>query len=187
MSKMWKEVEKQMSGFFFSGSSEAKLDDKSRFVLPQEMRYGLVENGTCQFVLGLGLGGCIAVYPKSLIQAIAERFRKQQHIAHFQKFFTLFFSTLHQAECDKLGRVGIPATLRQAVGLKEREEIMVVGVLDKIEIWPKEVYDQNLRTMLEGKTPGLNLSKMIEEAFALLGDGASSSTDTTSPGGVLGN
>ncbi len=176
-----------MSGFFFSGSSEAKLDDKSRFVLPQEMRYGLVENGACQFVLGLGLGGCMAVYPKSMIQAIADRFRKQQHIAQFQKFFTLFFSTLHQAECDKLGRVGIPATLRQAVGLKERDEIMIVGVLDKIEIWPKEVYDQNLRTMLEGKTPGMNLSKMIEEAFALLANDASTGVGSGSTGGVLGN
>lgn len=176
-----------MSGFFFSGSSEARLDDKSRFVLPQEMRYGLVENGACQFVLGLGLGGCMAVYPKSMIQAIADRFRKQQHIAQFQKFFTLFFSTLHQAECDKLGRVGIPATLRQAVGLKERDEIMIVGVLDKVEIWPKEVYDQNLRTMLEGKTPGMNLSKMIEEAFALLGNDASASVGSGSAGGVLGN
>jgi len=176
-----------MSGFFFSGSSEARLDDKSRFVLPQEMRYGLVENGACQFVLGLGLGGCMAVYPKSMIQAIADRFRKQQHIAQFQKFFTLFFSTLHQAECDKLGRVGIPATLRQAVGLKERDEIMIVGVLDKVEIWPKEIYDQNLRTMLEGKTPGMNLSKMIEEAFALLGNDASASVGSGSSGGVLGN
>jgi MraZ protein len=151
------------------------------------MRYGLVENGACQFVLGLGLGGCMAVYPKSMIQAIADRFRKQQHIAQFQKFFTLFFSTLHQAECDKLGRVGIPATLRQAVGLKERDEIMIVGVLDKVEIWPKEVYDQNLRTMLEGKTPGMNLSKMIEEAFALLGNDASASVGSGSAGGVLGN
>lgn len=177
-----------MSGFFFSGSSAAKMDDKGRFVLPQEMRYGLVENGVCQFILGLGLGGCMAVYPKSMIQNIAERFRKQQHIAQYQKFFTLFFSTLHQAECDKLGRVSVPATLRQAVGLGERDEIMVVGVLDKIEIWPKEIYDQNLRTMLEGKTPGFNLAKMIEEAFALLGNEASpTGTGSGSVGSVLGN
>lgn len=159
-----------MSEYFFSGSSEAKLDEKGRFVLPQSMRYGLVENGKCEFVLGLGLGGCMAVYRPSVIQKIVEKFKKQQHIAHFQKFFTLFFSTLHQTECDKLGRVMIPATLKQATGIKDREEVMVVGVLDKIEVWPKAVYDRNLQTLLSGKNGDFNLGKMMEEAFALLSD-----------------
>ena len=172
---------------FFSGSVVAKLDEKGRFVLPQAMRYGLVENGALEFSIALGLGGCLSIYRKSDIERIVYKFKEKQHVAKFQKFFTLFFSTLHQAECDKLGRVGIPATLRQAVGLKERDEIMIVGVLDKVEIWPKEIYDQNLRTMLEGKTPGMNLSKMIEEAFALLGNDASASVGSGSSGGVLGN
>lgn len=159
-----------MSEFFFSGSSATKIDDKGRFVLPQEMRYGLVEEGACEFVLGLGLGGCMAIYRKSVIQEIVSRFRKQQHVAQYQKFFTLFFSTLHQTECDKLGRVAVPATLKQAVGFEDRQPIMIVGVLDKIEIWPKEVYDQNLRILLEGKQAEFNLAKMTEEAFQLLVD-----------------
>lgn len=152
---------------YFSGSSAAKLDDKGRFVLPQAMRYGLVEEGKCEFVLGLGLGGCLAIYRRSALDAIVEKFREKQHVAQYQKFFTLFFSTLHQTDCDKLGRTGIPVLLRDAVGIKK--EIVVAGVLDKIEIWPKEVYDQNLRAALAGENG--DLSKMTEEAFALLSDG----------------
>lgn len=158
-----------MSRFFFSGSSVAKLDEKGRFVLPQEMRYGLVEEGKCEFVIGLGLGGCLAIYRKSAIDKIVEKFKQNQHIAKFQKFFTLFFSTLHQTECDKVGRVSLPATLKSALGIKK--EIVVAGVMDKIELWPKEVYDQNLRNLLDGKSPDMNLAKMTEEAFALLHDG----------------
>jgi len=168
VAKMWENVEILVNGFFFSGSTVAKLDEKGRFVLPQEMRYGLVEEGKCEFVIGLGLGGCLAVYRKSVIQKIVAKFQENQHVARFQKFFTLFFSTLHQTECDKIGRVILPATLKSAVGIQK--EIMVAGVMDKIELWPKEVYDRNLRELLEGRQPDLSLAKMTEEAFALLHD-----------------
>lgn len=158
-----------MSGFFFNGSTVAKLDEKGRFVLPQEMRYGLVEEGKCEFVIGLGLGGCLAIYRKSAIAKIVEKFKQNQHIAKFQKFFTVFFSTLHSTECDKVGRVNVPATLRSAMGIKK--ELVVAGVMDKIELWPKDVYDQNLRDLLDGKTSAMNFAKMTEEAFALLHEG----------------
>ena len=165
---MWENVEMIVGRFFFSGSSVAKLDEKGRFVLPQEMRYGLVEEGKCEFVIGLGLGGCLAIYRKSAIEKIVAKFQQNQHVARFQKFFTLFFSTLHQTECDKIGRVMLPAALKSAVGIQK--EIQVAGVMDKIELWPKEVYDKNLRDLLEGNEPGMNLAKMTEEAFALLND-----------------
>lgn len=166
---MWERVGNSMSGFFFSGSSVAKLDEKGRFVLPQEMRYGLVEEGKCEFVIGLGLGGCLAIYKKSAIDKIVQKFKQNQHIAKFQKFFTLFFSTLHPTECDKVGRVSLPATLKSAIGIGK--EIVVAGVMDKIELWPKEVYDRNLRDLLDGKSSEMNLAKMTEEAFALLHEG----------------
>jgi MraZ protein len=170
MAKMWDNVGMLMSGFFFSGSNYAKIDEKGRFVLPQEMRYGLVEDGKCEFVIGLGLGGCLAIYRKSAIEKIVERFRKMQHVAQYQKFFTLFFSTLHPTECDKVGRVSLPATLKKAIGIKK--DVVVAGVMDKIEIWPKEVYERNLRELLEETSPDLNLAKMTEEAFALLNEAA---------------
>lgn len=153
-----------VSRFFFSGSSVAKLDEKGRFVLPQEMRYGLVEDGKCEFVIGLGLGGCLAIYRKSVIEKIVERFQKMQHVAQYQKFFTLFFSTLHPTECDKVGRVSLPSSLKGAVGIQK--EMVVAGVMDKIELWPKEVYEENLRKLLGGE----DLAKMTEAAFYLLNE-----------------
>jgi len=173
---MWEKVEKVMSGFFFSGSHGVKIDEKGRFVLPQEMRYGLVEEGKCEFVIGLGLGGCLAIYRKSVIQKIVDKFKQNQHVARFQKFFTLFFSTLHQTECDKIGRVMLPSNLKSAVGIEK--EMVVAGVMDKIELWPKEVYDRNLCALIEGNSPDMSLEKMTEEAFALLHEGDAGETVT---------
>jgi len=152
--------------FYFSGSTSAKLDEKGRFVLPQEMRYGLVEEGKCEFVIGLSLGGCLAIYRKTVIEKIVAKFRSMQHMAQYQKFFTLFFSTLHPTECDKIGRVSLPQSLKSAVGIQK--ELVVAGVMDKIELWPKEIYERNLRNILDGKDA--DLAKMTEEAFALLND-----------------
>lgn len=164
---MWEKVGKtQMADFFLSGSTVARLDEKGRFVLPSEMRDGLVENGKCDFMIGLGLGGCLALYRRSVIEKITARFKEKQHLAQFQKFFTLFFSTLHSAECDKVGRVTLPALLKSSFGFKK--EMVVAGVMDKIELWPKEIYDQNLKQLLEGKDPETSLAKMADDAFALL-------------------
>lgn len=150
--------------FFFKGSTETKVDEKNRFVLPQQMRYGLVENGELEFTIALGLGGCLTIYKRTDIEKIVRRFQKKQHDARYQKFFTLFFSTLHHSTCDKLGRVVIPPVLRKAA--KIQSEIVVAGVLNKIEIWPKEKYAVELEEFLEGSDD--SLSKMMEEAFALL-------------------
>ncbi len=155
-----------MSRFFFSGSTSAKLDDKGRFVLPQDMRFGLVENGTLEFSVGLGLGGCLAIYRQSDIEKIVAKFQSKQHIAKYQKFFTFFFSTLHRTTCDKVGRVNIPTILKNAVGIKH--EVVVAGVLNKIEIWPKEQYERQLNALMAGHDSQFNLAQLTEEAFALL-------------------
>jgi MraZ protein len=153
-----------MPRFFFSGSSQVKLDGKNRFVLPQQMRFGLVENGALEFTIALGLGGCLAIYRKSDIEKIVEKFQSKQHLAKYQKFFTLFFSTLHQTTCDSVGRILLPPALMSAIDIKS--ELVIAGVLNKIEIWPKEVYDAQLKAAMEDS----DLKQMTEEAFALLGE-----------------
>ena len=155
-----------MDHFFFSGSATTKLDDKNRFVLPQQMRYGLVEGGELKFSIAIGLGGCLAIYRKSEMEKIVAKFKAKQHVAKFQKFFTLFFSSLHELSCDKIGRVVLPSVLKKAINIKS--EITIAGVLNKIEIWPKETYDKQLADLFSGKGEDSELAQLTEEAFALL-------------------
>ena len=159
-----------MTNFFFNGSTYSKLDEKNRFVVPQQMRYGLIENGELQFTIALGLGGSLAIYRRSDIDKIVRQFQTKQHVAKYQKFFTLFFSTLHHTTCDKLGRVLLPPVLKKAAEIQN--EIVIAGVLNKIEIWPKEKYEKDLALLLDGEDD--YLSQMTEEAFALLDEGEGS-------------
>ncbi|MBM3192292.1 MAG: hypothetical protein FJZ63_06565 [Chlamydiae bacterium] len=157
-----------MSKFFFSGSATAKLDDKCRFVIPQAMRLGLVEEGKLEFTIALGLGGCLAIYRKSDIDKIVEKFKAKQHEAKFQKFFTMFFSTLYHTTCDNIGRVNLPAILKKAAGIEK--DIVVAGVLNKIEIWPQEKYEADLASFFEEEEEKTPCQEMMEEAFALLNE-----------------
>jgi MraZ protein len=152
--------------FFFNGSTVGKLDDKNRFVIPQAMRYGLVEEGKLEFFIGIGLGGCLSIYKKEEIQKMVKAFKQKQHIGKFQKFFTLFFSTLTEATCDKIGRVNLPQLLKNAAKIKK--EIVIAGVMDKIEIWPKEEYEKNLSEVFSSEES--SLQDLTTEAFALLSE-----------------
>ncbi len=153
-----------MGSYFFSGSHTAKIDEKNRIVIPHEMRYGLCEEGEMKFTLGLGLGGSLAIYKNKRIAKIVEKFQEKEHVAKYQPFFTLFFSTLFPTTCDQLGRVLIPQPLKEAAQIQK--EVVIAGVLQKIEIWPKEVYDKKLQGLLHGKMG--ELQKMMEDAFQLL-------------------
>lgn len=154
-----------MSKHFFSGSAAVKLDSKNRFVLPQAMRHGLVEEGELKCTIALGLGGCLAIYRRSDIDDIVERFRSRQHNPRFAKFFTLFFSTLYHTTCDSVGRITLPPSLKKAGAIES--EIVVAGVLNKIEIWPSEVYNRDLARLMDADTDvDGGLKEMLAEAFA---------------------
>ncbi|NGX38303.1 MAG: hypothetical protein K1000chlam2_01476 [Chlamydiae bacterium] len=56
--------------------------------------------------------------------------------------------------------------LKKAIDVKG--EIVIAGVLNKIEIWPKEKYHAELDELLNRKGHDSELAKMTEEAFALL-------------------
>mgnify|MGYP001799346106 FL=1 len=170
---MWENVVGWGSMPFFSGSWTVKIDDKGRFVLPSSLRYGLVEEGKLTFFLGLGLGGCLSIYKTSEIQKMVKRFEKKQHVAAYQPFFTTFFSSLQEIHPDKVGRVLIPPLLRQAASIQK--EIVIAGVLSKIEIWPREVHEKKMQQFLQGG----QLQQMAEEAFALLGEQAPHSQPVT--------
>lgn len=158
-----------MTRFFFSGSELVKADGTGRFVVPQQMRFGLIEEGKLEFTIALGFGGCLAIYRTSEIEKVVESFRNKSHLAHYQKFFTLFFSTLHQTSCDEKGRVLLPPLLKSAIGLKEKGEceLVLAGVLNRIEIWPAERYRESVDKFLKSEESFNEVTKLFEEALTV--------------------
>lgn len=119
----------------FKGEYNHTVDTKGRLIVPAKFREILGD----VFVVTKGLDGCLFVYPNSEWEKIEEKFREIPLTGKdARKFTRFFFGSAADCELDKQGRVLIPANLREYAGLGK--EVVLIGVLNRIEIWSKERY-----------------------------------------------
>jgi MraZ protein len=57
-----------------------------------------------------------------------------------RRFQRIFIGSAHDCKCDAQGRVLIPPLLKQYAELDK--EIVLVGVLDRFEIWSRENWER---------------------------------------------
>lgn len=121
----------------FMGEFNHTIDAKGRIIMPSKFREDLGEN----FVITQGLDGCLFVYPQEEWKAFAEGLAKLPGTKEARQLQRYFFAMAAACETDKQGRILIPAKLRESAGLEK--DIVFVGVLNKIEIWSKERWENN--------------------------------------------
>ncbi|HHU74405.1 MAG TPA: division/cell wall cluster transcriptional repressor MraZ [Clostridiales bacterium] len=121
----------------FMGEFNHSIDAKGRIIIPSKFREVLGE----QFVITLGLDGCLFVYPNDEWQIFVEKLKKLPGTKEARQLHRYFLARAAACEADKQGRILIPANLRESAGLEK--DIVFVGVLNKIEIWSKERWDEN--------------------------------------------
>ena len=122
----------------FMGEYNHSVDAKGRLIVPAKFREQLGE----EFVVTKGLDGCLFVYPQEEWKHIEDKFREVPLTTKdARKFSRFFFAGAADCEVDKQGRVLIPSVLREFAGLNK--EVVLVGVLNRIEIWSKERWQEN--------------------------------------------
>lgn len=120
----------------FMGEYSHSVDAKGRLIVPAKFREQLGE----QFVITKGVDGCLYGYSDEEWKRIEEKFRQVNLTTKdARKFMRFFFAGAASCEVDKQGRILIPSVLREFAGLEK--EVVLVGVLSKIEIWDKERYE----------------------------------------------
>ena len=121
----------------FYGEYEHSLDDKSRIIIPAKFRDVLKEGFVERFVITRGLDDCLFIFSieewKNLEMKVKTLPLSKEGARAFVRHL---FSGAHECILDKQGRITIPANLINHAKLKR--EIMVVGVLNRIEIWDRE-------------------------------------------------
>ncbi|MGD8866249.1 MAG: division/cell wall cluster transcriptional repressor MraZ [Gemmatimonadales bacterium] len=133
-----------MTGFL--GSYLHQLDEKGRIALPAAYRRNAGEEG---FVLIHALNPALFLYPAPTWSEVEERLselmRRQPEARN-----SILNLTANAVEVvpDKQGRILIPERLQRAVQLSG--EALIVGVLDKIEIWNPEVFEGATREAKPG-------------------------------------
>ncbi len=121
----------------FMGEYNHSIDVKGRIIVPAKFREDLGE----EFVVTLGLDGCLFLYPDSEWREFVEQLKHLPGNRQARQLQRYFLAGATTCEIDKQGRILIPAKLREHAKLEK--EVVFVGVLGKIEIWSKELWDAN--------------------------------------------
>lgn len=112
------------------GEYEHTIDTKGRLAMPAKLREALGS----KFIITKGLDGCLFVYDMEQWQLLETKLASLPMSRKTARDFTRFlFGGACESECDKQGRILIPANLRQHAGLEKN--ITVVGVGARAEIW----------------------------------------------------
>ena len=124
----------------FGGVYERQLDERGRVALPSAFRSDLGD----RCYLFLGEDGCVSVRSEDSFQAEAAELIEQVKRGDASRARRRAFaaSAVH-ATIDKQGRITVDQRLRDHAGIEPQATVMVLGDLDKIEIWEPEAYRAN--------------------------------------------
>ena len=122
----------------FMGDYNHTIDAKGRLIIPSKFREALGS----EFVLTKGLDGCLFVFPMKEWEAFEEKLRSLPLIdKNARKFSRFFLAGASTCELDKQGRILVPGTLREFAQMDK--EVVLTGMLDRIEVWSKEQWLEN--------------------------------------------
>lgn len=112
------------------------IDAKNRMIVPAKYRDEL----GYRCVVTKGIDKCLYVYPMDEW----ERFMKKLSALpsadpNARAFIRHFYANAVECEMDRQGRMTLPQELREYAGIDK--ELVTVGILDKIEVWGREVWD----------------------------------------------
>lgn len=126
-----------MSGLV--GEYEVKLDAKGRFLFPSHLRRQLSPAAQESFMLNKGFEECLTLYPMNEWEKLSRALSKINLFKpQNRRFYRLFHHGAKDIALDNAGRVLIPTSHMELVGLKK--EAMLIAYNDRIEIWDKSKY-----------------------------------------------
>lgn len=126
-----------------TGSYRRNLDDKQRLSIPKQLRdaLGFPENNS--LFIAPGTDRSLVIYTAELLEQIGRSLSKLSPAARETRDFSrLFYAQAQPAEVDRQGRLRISPDLAKLSGLLN--EVVVIGVRDRIELWDAAAWDQFL-------------------------------------------
>ena len=122
----------------FMGEYNHTVDAKGRLIVPAKFRDQLGD----EFVVTKGLDGCLFVYTLEEWHNIEEKFKNISMTSKdARKFSRFLFAGAASCELDRQGRILLPPALREYANLTK--EVVLVGVLSRVEIWDKNRWLEN--------------------------------------------
>ncbi len=120
----------------FLGEYDHSLDERGRITLPRKIRSEIEEK---EIVLSRGFDTCIFGFDKERWELEAEKqITASVTEEKGRQLRRYFFSAAEKVEIDKLGRILLPAQLKEYASIQT--EVVVIGAGDHFEIWDHSVW-----------------------------------------------
>ena len=123
----------------FIGTQVQSIDPKGRLVLPARF-VRLLPEGQTSMVLTAGTDPCLLLYPLDEWNRMADGLRALARNEATRNAIRYLSDHSTELELDAHGRLTVPREFLKLAGIAR--EISVVGLLDHIELWPREVYER---------------------------------------------
>ena len=134
----------------FRGEYSLSLAAKGRLAIPSRYREQLLEDCAGQLIVTISLlERCLVVYPFPRWQRIEDELKDLPALdSQAQAINHLLIGHAVDCDMDSNGRVLLSQVLRKFAGLGKR--IMMVGQVDKFEIWDEAGWSQRRDELLAG-------------------------------------
>jgi len=123
----------------FKGQFLHAIDSKGRLSLPARLRKNVSQEADNTFVMTLGIDQCIEVYPKDQWKLIENKLLNLNFFDQREaRFIRMMLQNAQEDTMDAQSRILIPQSLLDYAGITN--EVLILGVLKKIELWNKDIY-----------------------------------------------
>ena len=140
------------------GEFECKIDNKGRMRLPSSLIRQLGTEGTHTFVINRGLEKHLVIYPKKVWDVLVQKVNAlNPYVKKNREFIRYFFRGATEVTIDGTDRILLTKRLLEYAGIEKNAILFAVN--NKIEIWAKDKYDNNMDQEPE------NFSDLAEEVM----------------------
>lgn len=119
------------------------VDDKRRVQVPAKWRPSQPEVEFTVILWPTGTESCLLVLPPAKMVTLAQKIESMPFAdPQAQSLRRLLGSNSASVTLDKAGRICLPENLAKAVGIEVDKEALLVGLLDRFEIWNPDRYER---------------------------------------------
>lgn len=150
----------------FRGALSLSLDSKGRLAIPTRYRDHLLNECLGQLICTIDIHQpCLLLYPLPQWEFIEQKLAGlSSMVPEERRIQRLLLGHAAECEMDSAGRILLPATLRSYAQL--HKELMLVGQLNKFEIWDADAWQQQIQLDIQAEQIGPSvLSARLQDLF----------------------
>jgi len=132
----------------FKGSYQYSVDSKGRVNIPAKLRKAVSPDANDTFVVTRGYEQCLFVYPLDEWNKLEHSIRELSPTNPKHRFFMrALLERATESPLDGQSRITIPKELAQFAGIES--EVLILGVLERIELWNPKSYQEYQKTQAD--------------------------------------